>query len=332
MGRFSDEWLIDRTLFDYVQGGSCACCSFANFMPNGTAGLIQSMSELETDAANAEVAALDQLPWPPEMRDQVWMERVRLRQKLKTAMKDYAAFYKEHGDSYEHWFQQQPPSRLQKLFQLPRTEVTERLKQEYNIHAAFGTVLCAVVEQVAHFEMTGYPPDGRGEAETNFEACLSFGRRGGFGLGFGVTQARSMATSTPTPTPPKTNGQQQQEEQHHPPVPPLLDPERVQMWFRRHKTLGGPKLLDRNPKSSNEEEEEGGADDADGTTAASSPSGPGGPSFRADRRVVRLLIARHWADVLQRTYLSDTNTTTDTNTTSSSTDTATTPQDKESKG
>jgi hypothetical protein len=296
MGRFTDDWLIDRTLFDYVQGGSCACCSFANFMPNGTAGLIQSMSELETDAQNAEVAALDQLPWPPEMRDQVWMERIRLRLKLKTAMKDYKLFYEQHGDSYEDWFQQQAPSRLQKLFQLPRTEVTERLKQEYNIHAAFGTVLCAVVEQVAHFEMTGYPTDGRGEAETNFEACLSFGRRGGFGLEFGLLTTELKRTTN-------TNSAGQQEHE--------LDPEMVQMWFRRHQTLGGPKLLDRNPKIS----EEGGADDvdvdadADGTTAAPS-SGAGGPSFRADRRVIRVLIARHWADVLQRTYLSDTTTTT----------------------
>jgi hypothetical protein len=330
MGRFNDEWLIDRALFDYVQGGSCACCSFALFMPDGTAGLIQSMSELETDAANAEVAALDQLPWPPEMRDQVWMERVRLRLKLKTAMKDYKEFYEQHGDSYEHWFQQQAPSRLQKLFQLPRTEVTERLKQEYSIHAAFGkllrslvvlvrprcfflvllilvllllfsydsgTVLCAVVEQVAHFEMTGYPTDGRGEAETNFEAHLSFGRRGGFGLDFGLTQLKTTTNTSP--------GQQEQE----------LDPEMVQMWFRRHQSLGGPKLLDRNPKIS----EEGGADDvnADETTAAPS-SGAGGPSFRADRRVIRVLIARHWADVLQRTYLSDTNHTTSTTTTKES--------------
>jgi hypothetical protein len=282
MGRFTDDWLIDRTLFDYVQGGSCACCSFASFMPNGTAGLIESMSELETDAANAEVAALDQLPWPPDMRDQVWMERIRLRLKLKTAMKDYKEFYEQHGDSYEHWFQQQAPSRLKKLFQLPRTEVTDRLKEEYSIHAAFGTVLCAVVEQVAHFEMTGYPTDGRGEAETNFEACLSFGRRGGFGLDFGLTKSITTNSSA---------GQQEQE----------LDPEMVQMWFRRHQSLGGPKLLDRNPKIS----EEGGADDVDADAEPS--SGAAGPSFRADRRVIRVLIARNWADVLQRTYLSDTN-------------------------
>ena len=36
-------------------------------MPNGNAGLIQSMSEFETDAANAEISALEKLPWPQEV-------------------------------------------------------------------------------------------------------------------------------------------------------------------------------------------------------------------------------------------------------------------------
>lgn len=66
MPRYSDQWLIDKTMFDCVYGGGCACCSF-NFMPNGNAGLIQSMSELETDAKEKEMSDLDKLPWPPEV-------------------------------------------------------------------------------------------------------------------------------------------------------------------------------------------------------------------------------------------------------------------------
>lgn len=33
---------------------------------------------------------------------------------------------------------------------------------------------------MAHFEITNYPADGRGEAEIGFEEILSFDRRGGF--------------------------------------------------------------------------------------------------------------------------------------------------------
>ena len=267
MPRFSDQWLIDRTLFDYVQGGSCACCSF-NFMPNGTAGLIQSMSEFETDAANAEVSALDKLPWPPDMKDQVWMERVRLRQFCKSHMKDYKEFWNQHGDDYKEWFcNDLSTSKLRTLFQLPRTEIIERLKQQnYHMHASFGTVLCAVTEQVAHFDITGYPTDGRGQAEVGFENCLTFNRRGGFTL-------------------------------------QNIDSEETkQQWLLRHKTLGGPKLLERNKKASSEEDsdDEGDADDNDDSPSQASDEVP---SFRSDRRIIRLLIARHFADVLQRAYL-----------------------------
>jgi hypothetical protein len=268
MPRFSDEWLIDRTLFDYVQGGSCACCSF-NFLPSGTKGLIESMSEFETDAANAEVSALDALPWPSDMKDQVWMERVRLRQFCKKNMNHYRDFWEEHGENYQEWFRNLPVSRLRRIFQLPRSEIVERLKtQKYHMHAAFGTVLCAVAEQVANFPITGYSTDGRGSAEVGFEDILTFDRRGGFTLkNFDSDETKSS-------------------------------------WLVRQQTLGGPKLLERNAKKAVNAGTDGnnsGSDDEDDppAKAGNSPA----PSFRSDRRIVRLLIARHFADVLERVYL-----------------------------
>jgi len=229
------------------------------------------MSEFETDAANAEVSALERLPWPPDMKDQVWMERVRLRQFCKSKMNVYADFWKEHGDAYSTWFCDLPAQKLRKLFQLPRAEIVERLKhQNFKMHASFGTVLCAVTEQVAHFEVTCYPPDGRGEAELGFEKCLSFDRRAGFTL----TSVDSDETK--------------------------------RRWLARHKALGGPKLLERNPKrsSDDDDEEEGENADIDDNQGASAGDTP---SFRSDRRIVRLVIARHFADVVQRAYLKEKN-------------------------
>ena len=268
MPRFSDQWLIDRTLFDYVQGGSCACCSF-NFLPNGTADLIQGMSEFETDAANAEVSDLAKLPWPSNMKDQVWMERVRLRQHCKKTMKEYAQFWKEHGAAYEAWFYELPKTKLRRWFQLPRTEVMEQLQQQkFHIHASFGTVLCAVTEQVAHFELTTYPPDGRGDAEIGFEEILAFDRRGGFTLRDDTDGTRRK-------------------------------------WLVRHKALGGPKLLERNAKKSrngdDDSDDEGGPDEPESPSERPSDV----PSFRSDRRVVRLLIARCFADALQEAFLKE---------------------------
>lgn len=271
MPRFNDQWLIDRTLFDYVQGGSCACCSF-NFLPTGTKGLIESMSEFETDAANAEVSALAALPWPPDMKDQVWMERVRLRQFCKKNMIKYREFWEQHNEGYEAWFLDLPTERLRRLFQLPRSEIVERLKtQEYHMHAAFGTVLCAVTEQVANFPLTAYPADGRGVSEVGFEDILTFDRRGGFTL----KDIDSDNTKT--------------------------------VWLLRQKTLGGPKLLERNEKQAspglNSDDED--SEDEQEATNATNYGGPPTPSFRSDRRIVRLLIARHFADVLERAYYQD---------------------------
>ena len=268
MPRYSDQWLIDKTMFDYVQGGSCACCSGFLFMPGGTAGLIRSMSEFETDAANAEVSALEKLPWPQEMKDEVWKERVRLRQYCKKNMKDYKSFWDDHGESYRIWFQELTKKRLCRFFQLARTEVMERLQQQkFHMHAAFGTVLCAVTEQVAHFRVTNYPVDGRGTAEIDFEDILVYDRRGGFTLRDASEETRDK-------------------------------------WLVRHKTLGGPKLLERNARKIVDSDDEN-SDNEEEKEEEISGTNPDVPSFRSDRRIIRLLIARAFADTIQEAFLKE---------------------------
>ncbi len=231
------------------------------------------MSEFETDAANAEVNALAALPWPSDMKDQVWMERVRLRQFCKKHMGHYRDFWTEHDEDYQEWFRNMPSSKLRRLFQLPRSEIVERLKtQKYHMHAAFGTVLCAVTEQVANFPITGYPTDGRGSDEVGFEMILTFDRRGGFTL-------KDMDSD-----------------------------QTKQLWLNRQKSLGGPKLLERNSKKQRHDDDGGnGSDDESGEEEEAPPPtwSPPTPSFRSDRRIIRLLIARHFADVLERAYLKE---------------------------
>jgi hypothetical protein len=269
MPRYSDQWLIDKTMFDYVQGGSCACCTGFLFMPGGTAGLIRSMSEFETDAANAEVSALDKLPWPQDMKDEVWKERVRLRQYCKRNMKTYKSFWDDHGEDYQSWFQEMSRQRLCRFFQLARTEVVERLQhQKFHMHAAFGTVLCAVTEQVAHFKVTNYPFDGRGTDEINFEKILVFDRRGGFTLRDASDETREK-------------------------------------WLLRHKSLGGPKLLERNAKKSADYDSDNEDDDGEEKEEGNNGVNSDVPSFRSDRRIIRLLIARCFADTLQEAFLKD---------------------------
>lgn len=135
--------LVDRVMFDYVSGGSCACCGFQHFLPNGTSDLVDAISDLDTDQANHEKAALQNHPWPADVRDQVWADRVRLRQKLKKDRSRFAEFWEAHGEGFARWLRQpETVQRLRRWLQLPRTEVMEVIQQKYNIHSAFAVVLC----------------------------------------------------------------------------------------------------------------------------------------------------------------------------------------------
>lgn len=291
MPRFTDNWVVDRTMFEYVSGGSCACCGFPHlFHPDGLKGLINDISDLETDAADAEFKAAQKSPWPPDMRDQVWADRVKLRFKMKKEMKEYKAFMEEIGgkEGLKSFCQDGlGPSGLRRALQMPRGEISERLNSRYGIHSAFAIVLCAVVEQVANFAVTGFPPDGRSDVELAFEDALKFDRRGGFVLPVAERDAETRKY--------------------------IWDEEILDVFADLMQSLGGPKLLHRAPKKSvsmssdgdggsdddgEGGDDEGGADDAEGETLP----GQTGPSFRSDRRIVRLLIARYWADQIIGKY------------------------------
>jgi hypothetical protein len=133
------------------------------------------------------------------------------------------------------------------------------------------------MEQVAFFQMTEYPPDARGSAvELAFEQdLLQFDKRGGFVLRLHANDGS-------------------------------LDERRVQIWLERLQSLGGPKLLDRGPLK--DCEETGDADDVHAASSSGTNDNPTsmGPSFQSDRRMIRLIIARYWADLLMDKYLKET--------------------------
>mmetsp|Transcript_32414 Transcript_32414/g.58588 ORF Transcript_32414/g.58588 Transcript_32414/m.58588 type:complete len:192 (-) Transcript_32414:594-1169(-) len=167
MPRFADNWVVDKCMFDYVQGGSCACCGFPHlFAPGGFEGMVNSMSDLETDAAANEINAAKSSPWPPEMRDQIWGDRLLLRFKMKKEMKVYRAFLEGvvRGDAendetgngeinikdaigvlQNFCINELSPRQVRGIFQLPRSELTEVLKSKYKICSAYAVVFCTVV-------------------------------------------------------------------------------------------------------------------------------------------------------------------------------------------
>lgn len=291
MGRFSDQWVIDKTLFEFIAGGSCACCGFAAlFAPGGLAGMIQACSDIETDAAKAELDASARSPWPPEMRDDVWAGRVKLRLKMKREMKRYNEFFNavDLNDCFIFCMDTFNQRELVRMFQMPKAEISEIMKQ-YDIHGPFAAVLSAVSEQVGNFKVTGYEADSKGIEETNFEKILAYDRRGGFILPIESAVRQNVLDQV------------------------------LQVFLLRMKSLGGPKLLER--KTSKQHHHNDGinefevADHGENYVDADDPDSAdlddnaleknerlAGPSFRMDRRIIRLLIAKYWADQFMERY------------------------------
>ena len=123
---------------------------------------MQACSDLETDDGKKEV----QSPWPLFMKQEIWASRVMIRKAMKTEMVEvYKTRWKEEGNGMKEFLENLDGRGLTRLFQLPRSEVAEIVKEKYGVDGAFLVVFCAVVEQVANFQITGYEGDGRGESE-----------------------------------------------------------------------------------------------------------------------------------------------------------------------
>jgi hypothetical protein len=276
-----------------------------------------TMSDMDTDQVGNEVAGMlnnEHHPWPKELRDVVWMERVRLRQKMKIQMKRvYESFEVKYGDRFRTWFRNLASNKststagteslhrfVTRRFQLPRQEIVESIiRDKYNIHNAYSNVLQVVLEQVANFSQTEYPADapanlqvGDSHAATEhfFETTfLVYNRRCGFTLNVGALVDRVTDT---------------------------WQSDNVELFLQHLQSSAGPKLLHRGPSKArsgiqreheSDSENDGDADGApesNNAAVAMTPAARIG-SFQGDRRLLRLMIARFWYEQLQHLFLVD---------------------------
>jgi len=139
-------------------------------------------------------------------------------------------------------------------------------------------------EQVANFKVTRYAVDARCPGDDNseeiFENELKFEK---VGPGFCLNIATNHGVGG--------NNDDWK-----------VNDEVLRMFLQRVVSLAGPTLLARAAKISHDDDDggNGGSDgEADG---ASETNESNTPSFRSDRRVVRLMIARYWADRLIEKY------------------------------
>jgi len=276
MPRFKDEWVVHKTLFDFLLGGSCACCGNKALFDSDLKTLIDQCTDLETDTASAELQAAENSPWPPDMRNEVWAGRVKLRMRMKRERKAYREFFEQYTPEAIQSFlcDELGVDGLRKIFQLPRSMISETLRDQYGIpkHCAYGALMTTVCEQVAHYSDTKYGTEGHGPEERDFEEILTYDKRGGFVLEF---DQESLS-------------------------------EACRIVVARMVSLGGAKLLTRHTKNGNStnanEDDDDGDEDDDDTDGVGKEIVAQGPSFRSDRRMIRLMIAKHWADLIMEKW------------------------------
>jgi len=300
MPRFTDSWVLEKIMFIYLQGGSdCICCiapPLSLFSPekDPVESTIRSMADLHPDEIECELRALRTSPWDEEMKDQVWGDRSMLRFRMKKEMGGYRRFLEgvvadSRGKDETTPLEVDAVSvlsdfcknhvsmrELYQLFQVSREELVDTLKNKYKICSFYTIVFCTVAEQMENFDVTGcgddapswgdnddsHDTDERDDSELEFEKDLKFDKTG---RGFCINVVNNMAKND--------DGNDDQ--------CTVNDPVLLR-FLQRMVSLAGPTLLAR-------------ASFAGGSRGNSH-------SFRSDRRVIRLIIARLWADRLMDNY------------------------------
>ncbi|KAG3217101.1 hypothetical protein PC129_g12050 [Phytophthora cactorum] len=242
MRKYEDTWVVDRTMFEYVNQGGCSCCGVTHTIMN-LADFASKCSDWETDDENKEQFS----PWPMFIHEEILTERARLRMAMKADMNKYRGFVDAHMKGFINWWSRLGENAKARMFQLPAEEVLSYFRVQTKVKGSYEILLCAILEQIRHFQETGYT-DGRVAAELYFEKNL-------------VYIANDAGDTN---------------------------------FFEMLKILGGPKLLPvrttRNPNEKSEAEAE----------QAKSESNV--QSFRSDRRLVRLVMFRIFADMAMRKY------------------------------
>jgi hypothetical protein len=116
MQRYRDEWVFDKTMFDYTtQSGGCSCCNLQHV----DRSLIGQCSDMDTAEA---VAQDEENPWPEEIKYAVWADRVSLRKQLKADRARYAQFWGDHAPAFVEWVARLPLADKKELCIIPVDE------------------------------------------------------------------------------------------------------------------------------------------------------------------------------------------------------------------
>lgn len=100
--------------------------------------------------------------------NEVWEDKIKIRQRLKLESKKYQKFWAEHEKEFRLFWAQMPIENKRKLFQMPQEELHSMIAQENDFKEAYRVLMLALVEQLRYWEKTLYPSDGI------FLSCFGF--------------------------------------------------------------------------------------------------------------------------------------------------------------
>ena len=223
-------------------------------------------SDVETDDGEKEKLS----PWPKFMVEEVWADRVKFRRILKEGIPRYRSLNEEHLPELMKWWMNLDTRTRKRCFMMPKEELLMQFDNTFDFKTAYRVVLCSVVEQVQNFEATGYRADGATDGEIVLEGVL-LKKKGAWTVDRDYYETK----------------------------------EGCEFFFAMMRQLGGDHLMPKRPQELREESEQakamaenqGSDDDADTNEQSQTTQ-----TFRGDRRLVRLLIFRYFADQAWRKF------------------------------
>lgn len=238
--------------------------------------MIRSIDDLNESEKEREISFLKDSPWDDMMKGQVWGDRGLLRWRMRKEISGYRSTLGGISDNatdtidadsvfqklHDFCVNDMTIEELYNLFALSRDELLGVLKSRYNICSFYTAVFSTVAQQLENFEVTGIGLDAPEHNDNNAE--VGFERE----LKFDVT-GRGFCLNVVNKSDDSINESV------------------LRIFLERVISLADPIVL-----FCSESDER----------KSSAIRCTEGPSFRSDRRVIRLIIARCWADKLMERY------------------------------
>jgi hypothetical protein len=143
---YRDDWLEEKYLFDRVCGGigsGCACCGLG--LSPALSASLSECTDADTDAAReAQYSA-----WPRHLLEPIWRDRVIFRQKLKRAIR--SEWHDVDTSALRVWWAHVPLAEKRALCQMSRAALHAEIAN-FGFSVEFSSLLLLEVTQLEHWD------------------------------------------------------------------------------------------------------------------------------------------------------------------------------------